>query len=152
MDLKAEYDQDFYFWISQNVELLRNGQVAEIDLEHIAEELESMGKRDLRELRSRLQVLVMHLLKWKYQSDKQTRTWMTTIDHQRDEIETLLLESPSLREHLDSALEMIYIKAKRDAYRETNMPEKFFPKHCPFELTEILDQSFFPASTLTNVD
>ncbi|NEO26601.1 MAG: DUF29 domain-containing protein, partial [Kamptonema sp. SIO4C4] len=63
MNLQAEYDLDFYAWIAKNVELLRSGNLAEIDAEHIAEELESVGKRDLRELRSRLQVLVMHLLK-----------------------------------------------------------------------------------------
>ncbi|NES22573.1 MAG: DUF29 domain-containing protein [Symploca sp. SIO3E6] len=58
MDLQAEYDIDFYAWLNKNVELLRGGRLAEIDVEHIAEELESMGKRDLRQLRSCLQVLV----------------------------------------------------------------------------------------------
>lgn len=95
MSLKAEYDRDFYAWITKNVELLRRGHVAEVDVEHIAEELESMGKRDLRQLRSRLQVLVVHLLQWKYQAERQSKSWVATIDHQRDEIDGLLLDSPS---------------------------------------------------------
>jgi hypothetical protein len=144
MNLQVEYDRDFYFWITKNVELLRSGQLAEVDLEHIAEELESMGKRELRQLRSRVQVLVMHLLKWKYQPDKQSKSWLTTIDHQRDEIEALLLDSPSLRGQLDNALDMVYAKAKRDASRETDLPEEAFPEYCPFQLAEILDQGFFP--------
>jgi hypothetical protein len=144
MDLKAEYDRDFYFWITKNVELLRNGYLAEIDIEHIAEELESMGKRDLRELRSRLQVLVMHLLKWKYQPDKQSKSWSRTIDLQRNEIENLLLDSPSLRGQLVKALDIVYAKAKQSAHQETGLPENLFSQDCPFQLTEILDQSFFP--------
>lgn len=73
MNLSAEYDLDFHAWILKNVELLRNGQLTEVDAEHIAEELESMGKRDLRQLRSRLQVLIMHLLKWQHQPQGQNK-------------------------------------------------------------------------------
>ncbi|NEP55960.1 MAG: DUF29 domain-containing protein [Symploca sp. SIO2G7] len=144
MDLQAEYDLDFYGWINKNVELLRGGRLAEIDVEHIAEELESMGKRDLRQLRSRLQVLVMHLLKWQYQPEKQSKSWLATIQHQRDEIEALLMDSPSLRRQLEPGVEIIYPKAVRDASRETDLPETAFPLSCPFEIEEILAQSFLP--------
>ncbi|MEQ8541421.1 MAG: DUF29 domain-containing protein [Coleofasciculus sp. D1-CHI-01] len=144
MNLEAEYDLDFYAWICKNVELLRRGCLSEIDVEHIAEELESMGKRDLRQLRSRLQVLVMHLLKWQYQPDKQSKSWLVTIDHQRDEIETLLLDSPSLRSELEQGLARVYPKAVRDACRETGLPETTFPLSCPFEIEEILAQEFLP--------
>ncbi|MEQ9552819.1 MAG: DUF29 domain-containing protein [Coleofasciculus sp. G3-WIS-01] len=144
MNLEAEYDLDFYAWIRKNVELLRRGRLSEIDVEHIAEELESMGKRDLRQLRSRLQVLVMHLLKWQYQPDKQSKSWLVTIDHQRDEIEALLLDSPSLRGELEQGLPRVYPKAVRDACRETGLPETAFPLSCPFEIEEILAQNFMP--------
>ncbi len=144
MDLRAEYDQDFYTWILKNVDLLRSGNLSEIDAEHIAEELESMGKRDLRQLRSRLQVLIMHLLKWQYQPQQQSKSWLSTIDHQRDQIEALLLDSPSLRGHLESTLNLIYPKAIRDACRETGLPETTFPPTCPYELDEILDARFLP--------
>lgn len=144
MNLQAEYDRDFYSWINQNVELLREGRLTEVDAEHIAEELESMGKRDRRQIRSRLQLLVMHLLKWQYQPEKQSRSWLLTIDHQRDEIEALLLDSPSLRRELEDTLETIYPKALRDACRETGLPKTAFPSSCPFAIEEILNQEFFP--------
>ncbi|EGV17318.1 DUF29 domain-containing protein [Thiocapsa marina] len=142
----ADYDRDFYAWIARNVALLRAGRVAEVDAEHIAEELESMGKRDLRQLRSRLQVLTMHLLKWQFQPDLRSKSWLATIDHQRDEIESLLLDSPSLRSSLDDALTMIYPKAVRDASRESGLHETAFPNTCPYTLEEILSPGFLPES------
>ena len=144
MNLKTEYDRDFYAWINQNVSLLREGRLSEIDAEHIAEELESMGKRDRRQLRSRLQVLLMHLLKWQYQPEKQSQSWLRTIEHQRDEIEALLLDSPSLRRELPEALAIIYPKALRDACQETGLPKTAFPSSSPFTIEEILDQGFLP--------
>jgi hypothetical protein len=144
MTLYADYEQDFYDWVTQNVALLRAGRLSDIDAEHIAEELESMGKRDLRQLRSRLQVLVMHLLKWRYQANRQSGSWLATIDHQRDEIEMLLLDSPSLRRELEPALRMIYPKAVRDAQRETGLSAAIFPETCPFSADEILNPHFLP--------
>ena len=140
----ADYDQDFYAWITRNVQLLRAGSLSEIDADHIAEELESMGKRDLRQLRSRLQVLTMHLLKYQYQPERQSKSWLTTIDHQRDEIEALLLDSPSLRIAMDEALAPTYLKAVRDACRETGLPESVFPQTCPYGIAELLDSGFLP--------
>ncbi|OHY34811.1 DUF29 domain-containing protein [Cylindrospermopsis raciborskii] len=144
MNLEAEYDLDFYVWINKNVELLRCGSLSEIDAEHIAQELESMGKRDRRQLRSRLQVLIMHLLKWQYQPDKQSKSWLATIDHQRDEIQSLLLDSPSLRRDLQTALVTVYAKAVSDAQEETSLPATTFPLSCPFALEEILSSRFLP--------
>ena len=150
MSLEAEYDLDFYAWINKNVELLRRGCLSEIDAEHIAQELESMGKRDRRQLRSRLQVLIMHLLKWQYQPDKQSQSWLATIDHQRDQIEALLLDSPSLRGDLETALVIVYSKSVRDAHRETSLRETVFPLSCPFALEEILAPDFLPGSECEN--
>lgn len=144
MRVHADYDQDFYAWIKRNVTLLRSGQLSEVDAEHIAEELESMGKRDLRQLRSRLQVLIMHLLKWQYQVDLRGTSWVSTIDHQRDEIEALLLDSPSLRQHMQDSIERIYSKAVRDAARETGLPVETFPEQCPYPIDEILGPDFLP--------
>jgi hypothetical protein len=144
MLIGAAYDEDFYAWVTRNVELLRSGHLSEVDAEHIAEELESMGKRDLRQLRSRLQVLTTHLLKCQYQPDLQGKSWLTTIDHQRDEIEALLLDSPSLRTAMEDALATIYPKAVRDACREAGLPETTFPATCPYRLDQIVDPNFLP--------
>ena len=148
MNLSTEYDQDFHAWILKNVELLRRGKLTEVDAEHIAEELESMGKRDLRQLRSRLQILVMHLLKWQYQPQNQTKSWLSKIDHQRDQLEALLLDSPSLRGQLSKSLEFVYPKAIRDASRETNLPKSTFPTQSPYSPDEILEPNFLPSSNL----
>lgn len=144
MRLHADYDQDFYSWIAHNVALLRRGQLSEIDAEHIAEELESMGKRDLRQLRSRLQVLIMHLLEWHHQADLRSKSSVRTIDHQRDEIEALLLDSPSLRNQINDSIELIYSKAVRDATRETGLPTETFPEQCPYRIDDILGPHFMP--------
>ncbi|MGB5971238.1 MAG: DUF29 domain-containing protein [Spirulinaceae cyanobacterium] len=148
MDLQAEYDLDFHAWLNKNAELLRDGRLTEIDGEHIAEELESMGKRDLRQLRSRLQVLVMHLLKWQYQPEKQSKSWLATIEHQRDEIEALLLDSPSLRGKLEVGLEMVYPKAVRDASRDTGLSDEVFPSRGDSKLKESLDKPLRPQTFL----
>ncbi|NER98529.1 MAG: DUF29 domain-containing protein [Symploca sp. SIO1B1] len=86
----------------------------------------------------------MHLLQWQFQPEKQTKSWLATIQHQRDEIEALLMDSPSLRGQLEPGLKMIYPKAVRDASRETDLPETVFPLSCTLEIEEILDQSFLP--------
>ena len=104
----ASNDQDFQAWITRNLAWLRSGQLAEVDAEHIAEELESLGKRDLRALRSRLQALTMHLLKYQYQPGRLSKRWLTTIDHPRDEIDALLLDSPRPRSALAAALDTLY--------------------------------------------
>lgn len=144
MTPEAGYDHDFYAWIARNLALLRVLRVSEVDAEHIAEELESVGKRDLRQLRSRLQVLTLHLLKWPFQPALQSKSWLATIDHQRDELEALLLDSPSLRPSLDAALAIIDPKAVRDTARESGLPETAFPDTFPYALEQILATGFLP--------
>src|SRR5438093_12531420 len=92
-----EYEQDFYAWTVEQSRLLRSGELSAIDAANIAEEIESMGRSDRRELRSRLAVLVMHLLKWRHQPGARSRSWSATVDEQRLQIEEVLAESPSLR-------------------------------------------------------
>src|SRR5258708_27594646 len=90
------YDEDFAIWTAETARLLRAGRFHEVDIEHLAEEIEDMGKRDKRELHSRLTVLILHLLKWKWQPEKQTRGWQSTLLTQRAELDRLLGDSPSL--------------------------------------------------------
>ncbi len=128
----------------RNVALLRSGQLAEVDAENVAEGLESMGKRDLRALSSRLQVLTMHLLKYQYQPGQLSKSWLTTIDHQRDEIDDFLLDSPSLRHAMTAALDALYPKAVRDACREMGLPASTFPDACPYPLDLLIAPGFLP--------
>jgi hypothetical protein len=143
---KTIYEQDFQAWTLENAALLRQGKLADIDVLHIAEELEGMGASERRELQSRLQVLVCHLLKYQYQPERRGKSWLLTIGHQRDAIDRLLKQSPSLRPLLDNAEERgdIYAKAVRDAVIETELDRHLFPSICPYATDQLLDGDFLP--------
>lgn len=138
------YERDFYEWTVRNAELLRSGRATEADLQHIAEEIEDMGKREQRELRSRLTVLIVHLLKWKIQPDRRSRSWEATIAVQRKDLEALLSENPSLRPRLLQDLPNVYERALLEAMTETFHPESDFPNSCPYPLEALLDPDFLP--------
>jgi len=143
-DLSGLYDEDFFEWTRRTAELLRAGQLEQADIEHIAEEIEDMGKRDLRELNSRVQVLLIHLLKWQLQAEKRSRSWNATIVSQRIEIEDELKQSPSLQGKLEMKLPDNYGKAVRRAIAQTGLPITSFPAECPFTAEQILDPEFLP--------
>ncbi len=138
------YEKDFYIWLMANAELLRQRRLTEIDLDNIAEELESMAKRDKRELLNRLKVLLMHLLKWQFQADKRTISWKSTINEQREQVHLVLLDSPSLKYQLTERLQDAYRLALRAAINETGLPKNVFPINCPYSLEETLDDEFYP--------
>jgi len=98
------YEKDFYEWTVRNASLLRSGRAIEADLAHIAEEIEDMGKRERRELLHRLSILTAHLLKWKVQTERRSRSWELTIRVQRKDLAKLLTENPSLQPYLNESL------------------------------------------------
>ena len=140
----STYEQDFYSWALENANLLRQKKFDEIDIEHIAEEIESMGKNDKRGIISHLRVLIAHLLKWQYQPEFRTNSWKSTIRNARYQIRALLEDSPSLKREVHSKLDRSYKDALNIASDETGMAEEVFPKHCTFSLGQCLDSEFFP--------
>jgi hypothetical protein len=147
MTTPLTHDSDFYAWALHNAQLLREGAFNQLDAEQIAEELESMSASERRELLNRLQVLILHLLKFQYQPERRSKSWLLTINHQRTAIERLLEQSPSLRRVLDAdALVKVYGKALRDAVIETDLDRHLFPVDCPYRLEQILDEDWFPAA------
>ena len=138
------YDEDFVLWTQETARLLRAGRFGAVDVEHVAEEIEDMGKRDRRALGSRLTVLIHHLLKWKYQEPARSRSWRMTMDVQRTKIEKLFRDSPSLRPTVPEVIEDVYPDAVRQVCIETDLPEETFPKRCPFTAEQILDRDFLP--------
>ena len=138
------YDRDFFEWTRCNAALLRAGRFDQADIEHIAEEIEDMGKRERRELESRLEVLIQHLLQWKAQPARRSESWSKTVKLQRREIAKLLAEMPSLKPALSVSLREAYQGSVLRASLETGEPEASFPASCPFTLDEILDQEFLP--------
>jgi hypothetical protein len=140
------YQQDFYRWTQEQAGLLKSGQLAELDIQNLVEEIESMGRGERHELISRLRVLVMHLLKWQYQPAKRSPSWLATIAEQRASLETLMEDSPSLKAGLPETLEKGYSKARKSAALETGIPLAELPEVCPFSLEEILDDDYYPGA------
>lgn len=138
------YDSDFYAWAKEQAALLRSGDLQRADIEHIAEEIESMGKTEKRELVSRLTVLLLHLLKWRFRPVGRGNSWRLSIANSRDEIVDHLDDNPSLRSLLDKAMTSAYRYARRKASVETNIAEDVFPLDCPWSFEQIIDGEFWP--------
>lgn len=138
------YDEDFYAWTREQARLLREGRLTDADIANIAEELDSMGRTEKRELASRLRVLLAHLLKWAYQPDKRTRSWAATIVTQRADLLDHLADNPSLAARRDEAAADVYDKARRVAAAETGIAEARLPAMCPWSFAEIVDDAFWP--------
>jgi hypothetical protein len=145
LELHALYDSDIVAWAKEQAELLRAGRVDQLDLEHLAEEIEDVGKSEQRELASRMAVLLAHLLKWQFQPERRGASWETTIRTQRASIERRLRRTPSLAASLrdpdwwadawDDALDT--------ATRETGIPD--LPRTCPWGLDRVLDCGWLPS-------
>lgn len=147
------YDKDFYAWIDHHVTLLKQGKLSEINVDILVDELESMAKRDKRELISHLILLIAHLLKWQFQLKQlegiyrnfNRSSWKNTIIEQRMQIIDQLETSPSLNAYLDEAVLKAYKKAIDLTHKETGLAKTVFPQACPYSLDELLDDEFYPA-------
>ncbi|MBD2571174.1 DUF29 domain-containing protein [Anabaena lutea] len=142
--ISSLYTTDFYAWTQEQVSLLRNHQWSQIDLQNLIEEVESLGKQQRQELRNRLSILIGHLLKWQFQPQRRSRSWLATLRIQRLDTIELLEENPSLKSYLEEVVGKAYLKGVELAIRETDLPSRTFPSDCPYSLTEILDDGFYP--------
>jgi hypothetical protein len=146
------YETDYSAWAKRNAELLRAGRFDELDLEHLLEELSDMSKSDRRELRSRLLVLLAHLLKWEFQYRRLSerwrefdgRSWRSTIVEQRKQLNDLLKQSPGLKGVLEETLTATYSDAVELASDETGLARDSFPARCPYTPEQVLDKHFHP--------
>jgi len=139
------YDEDFYDWTISTALLLRQRRFAEIDIAHLAEEVEDMGKRERRALESHIRNVTLHLLKWQYQPEKRAASWRQSIRNGRIEIQKLLRDSPSLASHILQILEDEYPAARADAIDETGLAEATFPAQYPFTAEQVLATEFWSA-------
>ena len=144
------YETDFYSWTQEQVKLLRHKQWNQLDLPNLIEEIESLGKQQRAELRNRLKVLIGHLLKWEYQPERRSRSWLMTIRVQRRDIQELLEENPSLKPYLEEALQKIYESGRDLAVGETNLPLKTFSDNCSYMLEDIVRDGFYPGEPATD--
>jgi len=144
------YETDFYGWIKSQSEFLRSGNFASLDLENLIEEIESMGKSQQRALESRLEVLLMHLLKWQFQPALRGASWMFTIKEQRRRLVDHLKKNPSLKPKIPEAQESAYRYAVFGASRETGMDESSFPPECPWTFKQAMDPDFWPEPSINH--
>jgi hypothetical protein len=141
---KADYDTDFYTWTQTQAQALRAKDWTALDVDHLAEEIESLGNEQRHAVRSHLRVLLWHLLKWAYQPDHRATSWRTSILNARAEIADRLEDYPSLRPLVPTLLASAYPRARRLAAAETGLPLASFPEACPWPLAQVLDEDFWP--------
>jgi len=138
------YERDFYGWTQEQAALLKAGRLNELDIINLIEEVETMGRSEKRALESRLTVLLLHLLKWRYQPVRRGRSWQLTIKTQRLEFLKVLRDNPGLKPSLEQCLADAYQMATLRASEETALDESVFPETCPWTLADVIRQDFFP--------
>jgi hypothetical protein len=140
----GNYESDFYAWTQEQSALIRAKMWSSIDLDHLAEEIEDMGKSEKRTLESQLEVLIMHLLKWQVQKDRRSKSWQRTIKDQRRRLTIHLKDNPSLKATLLESIERIYPSAVVDAANETSLDDEMFPSVCPYTVEQLFNPDFLP--------
>ncbi|WP_413171220.1 DUF29 domain-containing protein [Anabaena azotica] len=138
------YESDFYAWTQQQVDLLLHQQWNQLDVVNLVEEILSLGRRERQELRNRLGILLGNLLKWEYQPNKRSRSWLATIRIQRRDILKLLNDNPSLQSYVVEAITAAYQNGRDLAAGETNLPFATFPEQCLYLWEDVMSNSFYP--------
>jgi hypothetical protein len=146
MNTTLLYEQDFYSWIQQHIVLLKEARFNELDINHLVEELEDMGKSNKRELESRFIILIAHLLKWQYQVEMRSNSWRCSIIEQRVSINYLLKKVPSLKNAISESIVEAYPDAVEIAVAETKLPISTFPTECNYAKESLLNSEFYPES------
>ncbi|MEM8638808.1 MAG: DUF29 domain-containing protein [Cyanobacteria bacterium P01_G01_bin.54] len=135
----CDYEQDYMAWLFHIAVLLEQQQWSQIDAPNLIEELKDMGKRERRAIPSHLEIVLMHLLKYRYQPQKRSNSWRYTLFEHRDRIAKQLADSPSLKAHLTAHWASSYTTARRKATLKTGLNIRQFPESAPFTLEQTLD-------------
>jgi hypothetical protein len=138
----ARYDEDFARWAFEQAAALREGRLTALDIENIAEELETLGRGEFSTLRSALAVIVLHMLKWDHQPERRSRSWSTSIRIQRIHADRQIKENPSLKPRRDEALADAYETARLTAAKESKLPLRTFPVSCPYTWADVTERPF----------
>ena len=137
------YEQDYYAWLTESAELIREGRMDAIDTAQLVEELEDMGRSERRAVESYLKVLIVHLLKWRRQPERRGTSWELSIANARDAIARRLQESPSLRSKLPDMIVARYPNARQHTALETGLSVDDLPETCPFTPEQLLDAGYW---------
>jgi hypothetical protein len=144
MNAQPTYETDVIAWSQEQARLLRARQFDQLDIEHIADEVEDVGKSEQRELASRMAILIAHLLKWQLQAGRRGASWQRTIREQRKAIAYDVRKTSSLKSLLGDTewRDVVWSKAVAVAAEETGLDA--FPDTCPWSVEHILSPEFFP--------
>lgn len=142
--MSITYETDIVAWAKEQAALLRAGKFSALDIEHIADEVEDVGKSEQRELANRMAVLLVHLLKWRYQPERRGKSWQGTLREQRKMIARRLAKTPSLKADVADPdwFQDIWSDAKAKTFEETSLED--LPEDCPWSPAQILDMDFLP--------
>lgn len=138
------HDEDLFHWSQEQAKLLEEKRFGELDLINLIDEVRALGASEKREIRNRLAVLLMHLLKWCHQPGRHSSSWERTIADQRRELAEVLADNPSLRRYPDQVLDQAFGSARLQAARETGLDLTLFPTTPPFTAEQTLDPDFLP--------
>lgn len=138
----ATYDRDFYSWSLEQARLIRAGQLAAIDRDNVAEEIESLGREQFNKLESAIRVLLVHMLKWDQQPARRSRSWAVSIKEHRLRLNYVVADNPGLRPRINEAIERAYARARLTATRETGLDEASFAVSCPYSWHDIVSRDF----------
>ena len=147
----AGYDEDFFLWSQEQAARIRALRPNSLDWENVAEEIESLGRRDRRQIGTRLARLVQHLLKWGYQPERRSRSWQVTILNQRTGIQKLIEESPSLAQYPEETFAKAYADGRELALLETGLDDNAVPLDPPFGPHQALASGWLPDDLTTPV-
>lgn len=140
--LSTLYEDDYLLWLEATAQILREGHLSALDTANLLEEIEDMGRSEKRAVYSNLKILLMHLLKSKYQPEKRSNSWMATIVEHRQRLKKAFKESPSLQPYFVEIFNECYQDARELAAAETGIAVEVFPVETPFTSDEILNSDY----------
>ena len=136
--MSTTYDKDLTIWAKDTAQLLRERCWDAIDWEHLIEEVEDLGKSERSAIASQMERIMVHLLKWQYQPQRRSDSWLDSMNDGRSQIRRKLEDSPSLRSYPLQILEKEYTRARREAARQTHLEINFFPESCPYLIKQVM--------------
>ncbi len=132
------YETDINEWVEQQINLIKHKKYEQVDWENLIEEIEDLSKRERDKFLSAIRLIIHHLLKWEYQPEKRSNSWLTTIGRERNNLTFYLEDTPSLKKYwTGKEFERNYRRAKADAVNETGLSEWDFPEKCPYSVEQI---------------
>ena len=142
--MSETYSTDFSDWTRQTAQLLRERRWHEVDLANLIDEVEDLGKSERRAIASQLTRLLLHLLKWHYQPQRRSDSWLDSITDARTQIDLAIQDSPSLKGYPAEQLEDSYRRARRQAATQTKLEISVFPETCQYPLDLVLSEDWLP--------